>query len=316
MSNPIARLGWLAVAAETTPGTAATAPTLFIPTKASVKRQKKRVYGDEDRFTRDVNNVVADTTRFATVTLKSPWYNDSTAYFLYHFMGADAVTGATPSYTHALTLADVPGSFTMWREYNVAAYQFPYGVVEKMSLDFTAADKVVEADVTAQSYFGTKVVTNTFTPVFTTLNPMAAWNTAIKINNVASTVVEDLKVDLSQKVTPYFTAGSQDPIAFDFADRDAKIEFTARFDDTSILAYFDSTPGTDIALTTLTLGDLLGGTTYNSLALDFPIVGFDEIDVDASKEVIVIKAKCTARPGATKNSLFTATVVNGVAAYA
>jgi hypothetical protein len=63
-------------------------------------------------------------------------------------------------------------------------------------------------------------------------------------------------------------------------------------------------------------GPLIASTYAQSLTLDFPIVGYDDIEHDDSKDNIKIKAKCTVRPGATPNSLFSATVQNTVNSYA
>lgn len=55
---------------------------------------------------------------------------------------------------------------------------------------------------------------------------------------------------------------------------------------------------------------------YASLAFDFPIVGWDSMDLETTKDYIQVKGAGIARPGAALNSTFTATVQNLVASYA
>ena len=55
---------------------------------------------------------------------------------------------------------------------------------------------------------------------------------------------------------------------------------------------------------------------FEHFELDFPIVGYDDMEMDTSKEYIQIKAKATARPGSTLNSTVTAKVINAVSSYA
>lgn len=314
----ISKKGWLAVATETAPGTPAAAPTLYVPTKATYKNLKHRVYSQEDRGTRDGNYNASDTTKMAKGDFKGAWYNDSMGYFLMGFMGTDVVTlptGATLTHSHALSLADVPPALTTWRNYDAAVFQFPYNVVDKMAFDMNVPNKVVDVDVSVQSYFGSKV-TGAFTPVFSAVVPMAAWNSTISISGTTSTIIEEMKITLEQKVTPYFSSGSQGPTAFDYGERQAKIEFTARFADMTQYSKFLSTPPTDDSFIVTFTGGNIETTFVQELIFNFPIIGYDEVDVDTSKDVVLLKAKATARPGTTANSLFTATIQNGVTSYA
>ena len=81
-----------------------------------------------------------------------------------------------------------------------------------------------------------------------------------------------------------------------------------------------------LANTTLPLtgsGSGLTGGAFTSVAapinaqcaLNFPIVGYDDMELDLSKDNVMIKAKGTPMPSTTANSLFTSTVVNNIANY-
>ena len=92
-------------------------------------------------------------------------------------------------------------------------------------------------------------------------------------------------------------------------------EFTARFDTDLLYQNYAVATGVDAAMIFTFQGALISGTYNESLVLDVPIVGFDEMDHDDSKENITIKVKAKARPGTAINSLFSATVINTVASY-
>ncbi len=303
----ISKLGWVGVANETTPLTPATTPVLYIPTKGTFKNTKKRDYADEDRATRDEQNTVTDVTREASCTLKGAWYNDSFVYPLLSFMGLDTPTGAGP-YTHALSLTNVPKSQTLFRSYDNKVYSFAGAMCKKLELDF-AAGKVLGATADYISAFGTPMVTPP-TPTFTEVNPFATVLASVSLSGVTSTIIESAKITLEQDIQPFFgMSGVLDPSSMDPGKRKASIEFVARFVDTTLFAKFTSSPGVDDSMV------FTVGTTPNQLQLTFPIVGYDDMEFDTSKDVITLKVKATPRAGVSPNSLFSASIINSVAAY-
>src|SRR5262249_41678909 len=150
---------------------------------------------------------------------------------------------------------------------------------------------------------------------FTTVLPFQGYKPTITLNGSQSQDIEDLTIELDQKVALWYPInGSPDYTKVYFGERTAKVDFTARFDNTTNYDFYGT--GTDVPLVFDVQGQLIinsgpSGTPpntnyYQELNLNFPILGFDEIDHDLGKDFVTIKAKGTARPGVTPNSLFSA----------
>lgn len=317
MSN-IAKLTWTGLAIETAPGTAETAPTIYIPTTSKFQRKTKYVYSKEERGTRDTNNVRTGTTRMSTASLNGDAYLTSLAYFLFLHMGSLTSTqpdnlGAPTAYQQALALADTPPSATLFKGYDHSGYSFAYAVSEKLTLKFTADGKVLSVENSFQSQYGVKLEGAAYTaindPVYDDFKAWAGYAPTITIGGAQSNVVSDMQIDLSQKITLKYTSrGNRGYYKAEFGDREAALSFTAEFEDTS----FEDKEENDTRdhITVQFDGANLGGAINEQIKFDFPIVGYDEIDVDTSKEAIEVSAKCTVVPGATKNSLYTANIIN------
>lgn len=323
MTN-IAKLSFTGVSTEAVVGTAETTIDMYIPTKkSSWSRKTKYVYLTEERATRDGNNRRVGTVRMSNGELGGEVYINSFPYILGGFMGGIAstqpdVVNAPTAYSHALTLADTPPSYTYFKGYDHTGFSFAYAVVSKVKIKFDANAKTLEWEASVESQYGTKIAGGTFsgyTPTYADVDAFAGYAPTIQLDNVSSSVVESMEIDLEQKISLSYTArGNRGFYKIDFGERTAKINFQARFDDSTFADDFDAEG--DFELKVEFDGANLGGAIVEKVAFDFPIVGYDEMEVDSSKEASVVKAKCTARPGTTKNSLFTATVVNEVATYA
>lgn len=318
----ISKKQWLAVAREATAGTAQTNPTLYVPGKAKFKNVKKRIYTPEDRGTRDANYNVVDGVRHSEGDLSGNWYNDTSPYFLLGFMGTDTPSQPNSStaptvWSHALTLADIPLPLDLWKSYDAVVYSLVYQVVSKFKLKWSAADKALEYTASTQGRPFSKISSPAFNPTYSQIDPFAGYSPVISLSGTQSQDVEEMEIDLEQKIELWYpSANSPDFATIYFGERTAKVNYTARFDNDLNYQKYTSTPGVDDHINVAFTGPLIAATYAQSLALDIPLVGYDDIEMDDSKDNIKIKAKCTARPGATANSLFTATVQNTVASYA
>lgn len=323
MTN-ISKLAWTGVAREASPGSAATTPTLYIPVKKSTwTRKTKIVYQSEERATRDGNNRRVPTVRMTNGELSGDIYINTIPYILLGFMGGVTSTqpdniNAASAYSHALSLADVPPGLTFFKGLDHTGLSMAYSAVSKLKIKFDANAKLLEFDASIESQYGTKITGGTFTamvPTYGDVQAFAGYAPTVKIDTVASDVVENMEIDLEQKIELSYTArGNRGFYKIDYGERTAKINMQARFDDFSFEDAFDAEA--DHALNIEFDGANLGGAVVEKFVLDFPIFGYDEVDIDQSKPAQSAKIKATARPGSTKNSLFTATVVNEVASYA
>lgn len=330
----LSKLSYIAACLETTPGTQATAPQLYIPCKSNLKNKRKPVYPPEERGNRDGNYVRRDTVLHSEWDVKGAFYPDSFGLFLIGFMGSDTptqpdATHAPTVYKHTLGFASTPPSLSFWKNYDPQLYQSAYNIVEKVQFKIAADGKLVDMDISGK---GNSFKTSSYVPTvsFSTVNPFQGYLPTIKVaksgsSTVQTSDIEELTIDLEQKATLWFPiSGSPEYAKVYFGERTAKIDFTARFDTTAtIWDHFNA--GEDMHFTFDMLGDLIvnsgpSGTPPNTdyfheLNLDFPIVGLDEADHDLGKDMVTFKAKGVARPGAVANSTFSAFLQNTISAY-
>ena len=323
MTN-ISKLAWTGVAREASPGSAASTPTLYIPVKKSTwTRKTKIVYQSEERATRDGNNRRVPTVRMTNGELSGDIYIDTIPYILLGFMGGVTSTqpdslNAPTAYSHAHILADVPPGLTFFKGLDHTGLSMAYSAISKLKIKFDANAKLLEFDASVESQYGTKLTGGTFTamvPTYGDIQAFAGYAPIIKIDTVEYDLIENMEIDLEQKIELSYTArGNRGFYKIDYGERTAKINFQARFDTFGLEDDFDAEA--DHALEITFTGANLGGAIVEKIDLNFPIIGYDEVDIDQSKPAQSAKVKATARPGSTKNSLFTATVVNEIASYA
>lgn len=327
----ISKKSWTGLAIESPAGTAAATPTVYHPCKTKAQQKKKYVYLTEDRGARDANTKRKVSVRSSTVDVNGTFYLDTSPYLLYAFMGGLATTqpdatNAPTGYAHDLTLADNPPALTVFKGYDIAGYYFAYGAVAKYKLKFAADGKLLEEEASLENRYGMPIAGGSFSAMTPTYSDdtlagegtiFSGYMPTLKFNTVAATNIETMDVELEQKLTLYYAInGSQDQVKVYYGDRSAKISFDASFDDTSLYTRYDQDLDDHISIEFL--GRTIGtgpSTVKERLYLDFPIVGYDDMEMDTSKEYIQIKAKATARPGVTLNSMMTAQVVNSVATY-
>lgn len=323
----ISKKSWTGVGVEGTPGTNITTPTLYVPTKSTMKGQWHSEYLNEERGTRDANYDRVLTTREGSVDLKGPWYNDAHGYYLIGALGADTVTqpDAThvpTAYLHTIALADTPPVLGVFKSVDAAVYYAGYSAVEKISFKFDAKGKLLEFDTGLKSLYPIPATGGTFagsfTPTYSTVKPFAGYAPTITLSGGATTDIDEATISFEQKITMWYAAnGNPDYTKIYFGERKAHVDFTARFDNTT---NFDKWRlGNDdsflIVFNGAAIGAFGGTTYYQSLTLNLPKIGYDSMEHDLGKDNVLIKAKATARP---QNgvALIAAAVQNTVASYA
>lgn len=330
-TQSISKKQWLGWGTEATSGTLLATPTVFVPTKAHLKRLQGYSYQQEDRNTRDKNNDRVSTIRHSEADPKGAWYNDTHPYLLYGFMGGWAVsqpdaTHAATVYKHSFTLTDLPPTLSIYKGYHNHVYSMAFCGVSKLKLKWTPNKELeVESSLTGQWY--KKYTGATITPTFSTVKAFSGATPTITLTSLGvSTDIDSLEIELDQQITAWYgSSGLPDFARLDYGDRSAKVNFEARFDvDTLYENYFATNQ--DDSLIFDIQGALIANsgssgtppnTIYNQeLNLNFPIVGYDTMEIEDSKPNLQVKASGTPRPGAAVNSLFTAFVQNAVASYA
>ena len=152
-------------------------------------------------------------------------------------------------------------------------------------------------------------------PTYSTLLPFAGYAPTIKfIDGATSNDVMDMQINYTQKVTLWYPAnGSQDFITVYYGERDIKVDFTARFDNTTIYDRWRNNSAD--SLTFDVKGPLISGTYNQELTLTLPNISYDSVEHDLGKDNVLIKAKATALVPA-GSSLITGFVQNTVTSYA
>ncbi len=261
----ISKKSWTGTAKETTSGTAITVPTKYLPTKTVFKGGKKREYLNEERGDRNANYGVVDSVRQSAIDMKGPYYNDVSPIMLWGGMGLPSsaqpdATNVPTVWKHTFQLQDVPPTYTISRNLDTRLYYVPYSVVEKWILHFTADGKLLELDSNWVGLFAQPNLSPP-TPAYSTLLPFAGYAPTIKfVDNVLSQDVADLQVEYDQKITLWYPAnGTQDFVTVYFGERSIKVDFTARFDNTTI---YDRWRNNVMDSLTFDLQGLLVGKTY------------------------------------------------------
>jgi hypothetical protein len=330
MTTSISKKSWLGVAVESPSYTAKTAPGTpgYIPTKSIVKGGWKPEYLDEERGDRNANYGVVLTTREGDGDPKGPYYNDTSPYWLLGFMGTDNVTQPDAThvptvYKHTFAFADEPPTLTVFKSYDAAVYYMTGTVVEKVVLKFSAEAKLLEIEPTLKGFYPVPYTGSPLTPSFSTLTPFPGYMPTIVMTAGASTDINEMTLTMEQKVTAWYGAGgSPDVIRFDFGERKATLEFTARFDNPANI--FDrwrlgQTDTCHITFQGALIANSGGSGTppntnyYQTLDINIGTISYDSAEHDLSKDNVMIKCKATVIP--TAGVLFSCFVQNTIAAY-
>lgn len=303
---------------EATAGTAQMTPTVFVPTKGTMKRKKDAEYPNEERGTVDEHYDRIPTTRHGEGDAKGNFYFDTSVYPLVAWFGSDTVTSpdstnAPTAKKHALGLTDVPLSMTVFKSYHSVVHYAAYAMVEKWTMKWAAEKKLLEFDVTWKSLYPTKYAGAAITPTFTTTKSIPAYALAVTLGGSTTTDVNELTIEGDRKLSPFYAlAGSQDFTRIDVGSRSLKVDMNARFDNDAEEENWAN--DVDRSLTVDVMGALIGGTTHQELNINVPTLSWDDAEIDTGKDNVMVKFKGTARalPGANLVNLF---VVNTVASY-
>jgi hypothetical protein len=294
----ISKKSFMGVAREATSGTAATAPTLYVPTKSTTKAKRKTEYLDEERGDRNANYDAVDTIRWGEWDAKGSWYNDTSPYFLIAALGLDTASqpnaGTAPTvWKHVISLADIPPSLTLFKNYDAALYYHPYSVVEKWSLKFSSDGKLLEFDPSGKSIWPTKYTGSALTPSFSSVKPFGGQSPTITLNSATSADVSEMQIDFEQKITLWNPAnGSLDWITAYYGERKVHVSYTARFDSDTLYNLYRNSSNDSLII------DFQGAniaSTYNQeLNIVVPVIHYDDMEHDLGKDNVLIKAKATA----------------------
>jgi hypothetical protein len=314
MPFAISKKSWLGVAREATPGTAITTPTMYVPTKSTLKNKRKQEFLNEERGTRDSDYDVVDTIRNATWDIKGPFYPDSYTYFLIGAMGdvSSAQQGSTAAYKHSLIMNDVPSSLTLMKSYHSHVYYSPYCTVSKWSLKFSSADKLLECDASGEGIWMVEKTTPPI-PAFSTVKPFPGYALSLSLTGGATTDIEELEITFTQKWKLFYPASGVPDFAAAYpGERTVDFKYTARFDTDTIYQYY--LRGNNDTLTLDVQGSQIAAPYNYELNIVLPVTHYTDMEHDLGKENVLIKASGKSIMAGSA-ALMEAFVINSTSSY-
>lgn len=236
----ISKRAWTGFALESTPGTAVTTPTRYLPTKTTFKGAKKRIYLNEERGNRDMNYGVLDSVRQSNIDLAGPWYNDTSPVHLWASWGLPTTTVllAGKVWKHTFNLVDPPPTYTIIRSLDAITYYVPFSTLTGWKLHLVSDGQLLEIDANYIGLYAQKHPSPP-SPTFSTVLPFNGFAAKITTQTGLSTDIADIEMDFSQKVSLWYpTNGTADFIQTYTGERQIKLGFTMRFDTETMYNYW------------------------------------------------------------------------------
>jgi|ERR1035437_494733 hypothetical protein len=291
---------------ETTFGTAVV-PSFMLPNKAPKPKDIYKQIVDSDlRGSNSKDQQSQQGTGHSEVDLDFPAYPDLIGNMLMALLGTDTPTGAGPTYSHALTQADAPPSYSITDYDGVAAKVYAGQKISDLTLKYAT-----DGDFRVTSKSTGKVSASAATPAtaFTTAQQFLGWQSSVTIGGVANNKMIDFELSLKRVVELVWGAGDAKDVTDSAADA---LEVTGKMtfvpsDHTELNYYLNDTQPTCVIVIT-------SGT--NVLTLQMSVCSFEsptEIQ-RGGKAYPMISASFRAIYNATDAGSIKATLVNGQSA--
>ncbi len=209
---------WMGLAIETTRGTAAAAPSVFVPVK-SPKIQPVLTTVDNDSVIGSMVQVIDQitTVRHDEYTFTCMAYLDTLPHLLRGLLGSpDTLVGTASPYTHTLSLlnndptnGNQPPSYTFFDYDGFTLRTMAGGQVDEIGIKFTATG-LVELTVKVQTmpYVAGGSVPST---AFSTVSAAPSWSCTASVNSVSTVPIVDGTLSFKRAVKALHTLGQQSP---------------------------------------------------------------------------------------------------------
>lgn len=209
-------LQWLGLAKETTPGTAMSAPAVWIPV-VDPKWTPQQTMLKDDALRGSMASTFQQIAgvRYDTFDYKTYLYLDSLPYHMLNLLGGtDTVTGSADPWTHTIGLKNTgdgqPNSFTAFLYNGSECWQMAGSQLAQGEFDISA-----EGMASSQyQWMGQPAVKMGSPPTNTptSLKPWASWNSTITLGGSAKSHYSSVKYTIKRETAPIHTAdGTQAP---------------------------------------------------------------------------------------------------------
>jgi hypothetical protein len=287
-------LQWIGAAVEATPGTAAAAPTVWIPA-ASPKFTPHIASMTDDALrgsmAKDFGNLLG--ARYDELSYSTYLYADSAfLHFLAVLGTADTITGAADPYTHKTALKNSgngqPATHTLFYA-DGTGQCFTLAGCQISQLKVTnKVDGLVQLDA---NWIGMPAVVGAApanTP--TAAPPAPGWNSSITIGGTSLTKFSEVGITYKRATEAVLTVtGSQSPSAIYCGELDVQIDLTGVYQGSS-----SDTDWTNFLANTqpaLVLTMAAAGDATHSLKLQHSKVAYQDVAFEGSNKYLQIKSK-------------------------
>lgn len=295
-----ANLQWLGLARETTSGTAAAAPTVFVPISSPVFTQPTTSLPDNAlRGSMAKTFGVQQGNRHAELTYTTYSYLDSVYHHVLAALGtADAVTGAADPWTHktALLNAGQPPSFTIWYfdSSTGGCWQIVGAKSNNLKID-AKTDALTQIDAGWMGISAQTVTAPANTP--TVDPPMPSWTTTISVGGTALAKYSEVAWTVKRATEAILTLnGTQAATAIFCGELEVTGDLTGIYQGTTDNDWTDYLANTQPAIV---VGLHPAGDTTHGLSLQTSKVAYTDASFSGTNKWMEIKSKLEAVANAT-----------------
>lgn len=317
-------VAWLLAQKQVSKGTAATL--------AAISAYKMPLSGGNIAPTRETDNLSeTDSSRdrgIAYVTTSgvegSPEFyvrDASIGFWLWAALGADAVSGTMPNYTHAITPANALPYITAWRNVgDVLWEQYLDCKVGSLTISGSAGEPLTAtAGITGRQASRLTADPTVATPVAIQAGPVYGFNDAtVNLGGGVTALVSSFELSIENNLTSQQT---DDVSPYDIAEgsREVSLSFDLIFEslDEYNKFHYGGAAGTTVSkdiFTTTALFTFAKGAN-NEIAFNLPSIAYTDFPVEpsAAGDPVTVSVAAAAQRGA--SPVVTATVKNQVALY-
>jgi hypothetical protein len=298
------------VGREATHGTLATAFSSV--GNFTAKSAQKNVVREEMRGTQDVHFNGATGRKWETWSIAEGFvYDDVIGLFLASAMGAPVVAPVAGDLTvsdNEFKFADDPASLSFqWAQFRraVQGYQSTYGVVDKLTLKFSAdGDLLWSAEGIAKAE--TEIATPTY--AFSTAKPFNGWEVVAKVGGVANTRLVDGSIVIARNRAPRpLLDGTQD-VGIAIGNRTVEWDLSIDFDVKTEYDKFKAGATDSLQLTWTQNGVTIGDASHPQFGVRLGSIYYETGEIDDTALLPILKAKGKATYNGDDASLMVATL--------
>jgi hypothetical protein len=247
--------------------------------------------------------------------------DSSIGFWLFAALGADAVTGTMPNFSHVLTPANTLPYITCWRD--IADTLFEQYLDCKVDTLTIAAEAGAPLTATA-AINGLQATRLTADPSISPIIPLQSStvynynNATVTLGGSATALIRSFELTIANNITRQQT---DDVVPYDVAEgvREVSLGFDLIFENLTEYNkfHYGGAAGTSISSSVFTTSALFNFSlgANNSIAFNLPAIAYEEFPVEpnAGGDPIVASVRASAQRGA--SPVLTATVANQVASY-